>query len=410
MPWKEQLKSKRFRGGYRDWQGKKCYVEGTFDTAAEAIREAGAAEKAQRLPGARHPKAGRVKYGEWFATWIDSHGIATSTEREYRSNANLHILPYWEDVDLDQINMTNGKTWVKALQDPESRHNKLWTAKESKRSPWTIRVAVQIFCASLNAATPPHDNKLSVNPVKGLKWPDLPEGLDRFLTPTEVESITHFMDPLAALIVWTAVSSGLRVGELAGLHTSRIDFERNGINVIEQFDQKGLVMKAVPKDKERRYVPLPSDVAGLLRQHVATLPKARTCGVEHTAGRCPGGSLVFRGPRGGVLKSDPFGRGPWRRALADAEIEGRVRLHDLRHTFASWLIQNGVSMAELARAMGHSSWEVSRRYAHLADAGFDTVRDAIALNTTGARGASRGTKSRYTAQHPATSGSTEIAS
>lgn len=402
MPWVEQLPSGRYRGGYRDWKGDLGYVEGTFSTSAIALRKAGAAEEQQRLPGAKDPKAGRITYGTWFTQWIDSHQVETSTEREYRSNAKLHILPYWEDVNLDQIKLMTGKAWVKALQNPEKLHKGLWQAKQAKRSPYTIRISVQVFAASLNAATPPEDNILPVNPVKGLKWPDLPTGTERFLTPTEVEAITHFMDPTNALIVWTAVSSGLRMGELAGLHTSRIDFERNGIHVIEQFDQKDNVIKPVPKDKEKRYIPLPADIAGQLRAHVATLKKTKDCGVPHLAGRCPGGSLVLRGPRGGVLKSDPFGRGPWRRALADAKIEGRVRMHDLRHTYASWLIQNGVTFAELARVMGHSSWEVSRRYAHLADAGYDSVRDAISVNLAAGRGAESGAGAGYAAVRGAT--------
>jgi len=368
MAWAQELPSGRFRGCYRGDRGK-SYVPGTFDTKAEALRKAGAMEDEQRTPGAIDPKQAKLDYGSWFDLWIESHQVATSTEREYRSTARLHILPYWENTPLKDITARRGRAWVKRLQkEPRA-------GASNPRSPWTIRLAVQTFVASINAAV--EDKRLHVNEVKGLEWPDLPDALERYLTPAEVEAAAHFMTDFNALITWTAVTTGLRAGELAGLHIPRIDTRNGGLLVVEQYDQKDGVIKPVPKDKEKRYVPLPSDIAARLQAHVDALPEVDQCGVPHLAGSCPGGALVFRGPKGSPLKSSQFGRYILTPAVQLAKLRGRVRVHDLRHTYASWLIQRGVSFAELARVMGHSSWEVSKRYAHLSDEGYGTVRDAI---------------------------------
>ena len=45
---------------------------------------------------------------------------------------------------------------------------------------------------------------------------------------------------------------------------------------------------------------------------------------------------------------------------------GHATIHSLRHTFASWLIQNGADLSEVQEALGHSSLEMTRRYASLA--------------------------------------------
>jgi site-specific recombinase XerD len=68
-----------------------------------------------------------------------------------------------------------------------------------------------------------------------------------------------------------------------------------------------------------------------------------------------------------------------------AGIEGHVRPHDMRHTYASWLLQQGVHLAELARMMGHSDWEVTKKYAHLSQQGFETVRQALDSHRRAAR-------------------------
>jgi integrase len=48
---------------------------------------------------------------------------------------------------------------------------------------------------------------------------------------------------------------------------------------------------------------------------------------------------------------------------------GRATIHSLRHTFASWLIQNGADLGEVADALGHTSLNMTKRYAHLSKSG-----------------------------------------
>ena len=62
----------------------------------------------------------------------------------------------------------------------------------------------------------------------------------------------------------------------------------------------------------------------------------------------------------------------WRRVCRDAGLEG-VRLHDLRHTYASSLVSRGVSLHIVGRLLGHTQPQTTARYAHLDD---EALREA----------------------------------
>lgn len=369
MAWTRLLPSGKYQGIYRDALGREQSA-GTFTQRAEALRKAGKIEDDQRQPGALDVEGGKITLGSWWELWHESRVLAYATDDCYRSTAANHILPVWGEKRLMDITTIELSRWVKNMIHPPKRSG------EKPRSPWVVRNALMLMKTMLNAAVV--DKRLGSSPAKNVPYPDLPEGLERYLTPDEVEGITFYMDGVNSLLVWVGVQTGLRFGEIAGLHWPRLDLDRGVIQVVEKFDQKAYVVDPLPKDKEQRTVPLPADLVRLLvryREHAAPEPKT-TCGLRHTSGRCIG-DLVFRGARGAPLKSNDWGKGPWKRALTLAGIEGRVRPHDMRHTYASWLIQEGLPLPELARVMGHSDWEVTRRYAHLSDAGFDDVRAAL---------------------------------
>ena len=56
----------------------------------------------------------------------------------------------------------------------------------------------------------------------------------------------------------------------------------------------------------------------------------------------------------------------FKKAVVAARLEdGRIHFHSLRHTFASWLVQDGVSLYEVQKLLGHSSTRVTEVYSHL---------------------------------------------
>lgn len=96
-----------------------------------------------------------------------------------------------------------------------------------------------------------------------------------------------------------------------------------------------------------------------------TIPDSREgtkCGHEHITGRCRS-ELVYVNASGSVVDSSHFTKALTRAAKA-AGI-GHLRVHDLRHTYASWLIQAGIPLEEVGRLLGHVSPITTQRYTHL---------------------------------------------
>lgn len=126
------------------------------------------------------------------------------------------------------------------------------------------------------------------------------------------------------------------------------------------------------KTNRERLVPLPDRLLAVLKRRYAA----------------SAGTLVFPGRDGGERSC---GSQALRRAITAVGLNdpatvaqmGRATIHSLRHTFASWLVQNGADLAEVQDALGHTTLQMTRRYAHLAK-GKTVVRLAGILNNVGA--------------------------
>jgi integrase len=152
----------------------------------------------------------------------------------------------------------------------------------------------------------------------------------------------------------TALYAGLRYGELRALRWSAVDLAAGAIRVTESWDPKeGAV---APKTKNsQRTTPLP----GLLRDYL----------MEHriAAGEPPVDALVFGDKNGKPFQAATI----YRRAdrAWKAQGLGRLRLHQARHTYASFMIAAGVNAKALSSFVGHSSIKVDVRSLWAPDAG-----------------------------------------
>ena len=136
-----------------------------------------------------------------------------------------------------------------------------------------------------------------------------------------------------------------------GLEWSRVDLHRNVIRLKSQHTKSG-APRMIPLCNEAR--------AALIGRQ------------RFRASYCPDAPFVFvnyEGHRIGSIKRS-FSTACRRAGISD------FRIHDLRHTFASWLVTEGVPLLEVSRLLGHSTVKMTERYTHLAP---DSLESAVSL-------------------------------
>jgi len=191
------------------------------------------------------------------------------------------------------------------------------------------------------------------NPAQGFHR-RIENARERFLSPDELVRLAAALDAAtdqrAASIIRMCMLTGARVGEVRNAR-------------FEQFNlDYAIWSKPASTTKQRKVhrVPISQDVVAIVRQRQLVVPS--------------GNPWVF--PGDAIGKPVREVRRFWVKVQKEADLPD-VRIHDLRHTFASLLVSGGASLEIIGRLLGHSQMQTTQRYAHLMEsplrAGVDSV-------------------------------------
>lgn len=158
-------------------------------------------------------------------------------------------------------------------------------------------------------------------------------------------------------VIYLGAFCGLRAGEVRGLRIDNIDWDRRLVCVRHNLDRYDNLKEPKTPAGERD-VPMPDQVAAALRRWMPyTVASAR--------------NLLFTTKKGGRMLVEPYQRDLWRPALQKADLNDidalgrRFRFHALRHFYASMMVDSRLPDADVARMMGHSSFDLTLRiYTH----------------------------------------------
>lgn len=201
--------------------------------------------------------------------------------------------------------------------------------------------------ASFNWAV--RNGYLLANPCSGVAKPRIPEKLPNFFTEAEFEKLLNSIhnQDMKDLVAF-AVNTGLRQMELLTLEWRQVNLNSRMIVL----DNHGHITKG----KKIRSVPLNEEAMSVLMSRKIKSP----------------GDIVFTFD--GQIGEQHLVSQKFKRCVKRAKINPKLNFHSLRHTFASWLVQRGVSIYQVSRLLGHSSVNITAIYSHLQP---DDLRESV---------------------------------
>ncbi len=301
------------------------------------------------------------KYYERFEKNYLKAACRESTIDRYDVDFRCHLKPKFGPLPLNQITREKIKELVSELLDKKSPRKK-------KLSRNSIRNIVAALRLTLNQAI--EDGLITANPAtklaKFFKQAISAREID-FLTRDEVplfleqarirDAAKRKGDPEYCPVFLCAIHTGMRAGELAGLQWGDIDW--NGKFIMVRRSVKDGKISPTKTDKMRR-VDMSDALADELRDF-----RRRQLEEAMQRGRNQLPEWVFASGEGTPLDLHNVSKREFSKCLEKAKLR-RFRFHDMRHTFASLLIQNGESLAYVKDQLGHSSIKITVDiYGHL---------------------------------------------
>ncbi len=298
-------------------------------------------------------------FGDFADLWLKDHArlvCKTSTIDGYESVLRQHLRPSFASKRLNEIKRSDIKSLITDLIAKELTRSTVRNALSILRSIFNYAIEEDLFESNPAANLGRFTRSAKTSEVKGVA-----------LTPEEVEkllSAAKLVSPEYYPVFLLAVRGGLRRGELVALQWGDIEFGKDGqdknrfILVQHNYVRRE---HTTTKSKKSRRVDMSRQLRGvLIKLRDARLRAAKTEGTVDISKE-----LVFSSPDGKILDPDNFYHRHFVPVLLTSGIR-KIRLHDLRHTFGSQLIQRGASIVFVKEQMGHSSIQVTvDTYAHL---------------------------------------------
>jgi integrase len=253
------------------------------------------------------------------------HQRSYSTTEMY---VRRHIIPRWGKVRLTDIDSRGVAQWL-----GEKRAEGL--------APATVEKIRVIFGRSFELGARWGIPGADKNPTRGVSRKPLNNARERFLSAEEAarlrEAVAASQNTQLQHIVGLLLLTGARVRELLDARIEHVDIERRTWLI------------PTSKTGKPRHIPLSSAALAIIE----VLPRFNYC--------------PWLVPNPDTLKPFVSIKHGWQRAIKLAKLPG-LRIHDLRHSAASFMINGGVPLFDVGKVLGHASYQSTVRYSHLSQA------------------------------------------
>ena len=350
-------KDGRWEGRYvagHDANGKPIRRNVLGKTQAEARAKLRLAiEAAETLDVAR---AGEYTVEKWVRTWYELYSkpnIREKTQAYYETFINRHIIPILGGIKLEKL---TGRD-IQRMYNEVRAHGRIRTAQKDSNpgmSASYVRGLHMMMHNCLNRAV--KERLILRNPTEDCIVPKIEKQEMKILKPEDIGAYLKEADRRGVMaIFYLELCTGLRKGELTALLWEDLNVEAKTISVSKQaVGVKGGGVKITrPKTETSiRRIAIPQQVVDLLA-------------AEHE--KHPDSPYLFTSPVTGKMYHPDSIVNLHKKILKGAGLE-HIRLHDLRHTFATLALQNGVDIKTVSGMLGHyDAGFTLRTYTHATD-------------------------------------------
>lgn len=322
----------------------------TFKTEREArrwIRETQVAAASGRMLAKRSPTLSAYLSETWLPGMEDR--VKSRTRVSYRLAAGR--VPAWlADVRLDELKPAHFQRFYAELTT-------------AKKAPRTVRQTHMVLHKALQDALPL--DLVLRNPTEGARLPRIPQTEMNWYSDQQLAHLFYATEGDRFHALWVVLGTlGLRLGEALGLRWDDIDWERGTVSILRKLErdrERGtLVLNELKTKSSKRTLRLGRAATVALQAHQDRQDFAR----KRAAGAWQEQGLVFCTVYGGPLDQTRIHE-HWT-PTATASGLPRYRIHDLRHSVASNLLQAGFDMMKVAQMLGHrNATMVLQVYGHL---------------------------------------------
>ena len=329
----------RYTAGHDPKTGKRIIKNVLGHTQAEVKQKLSAAMEACREVDI--VRSDDYTLAEWLRTWYALYAkpnIRPTTARSYQGNMELHIIPRIGSIKLNKLTGRDIQKLYKDLME-NGRLRKAQKSKQPGLSSTTVRGIHMMLHNALDRAV--KERLILRNPTEDCIIPKVQKQEMKILHPEDMKAYLEAAEKRGVLpMFYLELASGIRKGELAALRWEDLDVEHRTISVSKQALGglgKELVVNRPKAENSIRAISIPQDAVDLLvREHE-----------KH-----PENPYLFPSPLTGGMYHPDSVVNLHKKILKDAGLE-HIRFHDLRHTFATMALQNGVDVKTVSNMLGH---------------------------------------------------------
>ena len=289
-------------------------------------------------------RSGTHTVKSWMQMWYEVYAeprLRENTKDYYLNYINNHIIPELGDIKLDKLTTIQIQKFYNDLQ--KNGRVQRYKHIQLKNKGLSVRVVHGIHTLLNNCLEQAVSERLIlVNPARGCKLPKMEKREMKVLPEEKIRPYLMEADKRGLLAAYyLELTTGLRRGELLALLWTDLDIEAKTISVTKQVNRiKGKLTVSQPKTQNSiRTLAIPQQGVDLMIE-------------EHK--KHPGNPYMFPSPKtGGMFDPDSF-RHTHEKILKAIGAE-HIRFHDLRHTFATLSLKNGVDVKTLSSTLGHYS-------------------------------------------------------